>query len=126
RAGARVLHACEGALSGYAPNDLPNYEGYDWAALRTAAEAVCERAKARGIWVVVGSAHPLESLGSAGELKAPVVARPHNSVYLIDDAGCLHDRYDKRFCAGDDQSGELAIYSPGDHRCVFEIDGIRC
>lgn len=117
-AGARVLHFCEGALSGYAPHDLENWRDYDWRALGTQARRVAEAAAARGIWVILGSAHPLCLDGSG--------PRPHNSVYVIDDKGALIDRYDKRFCAGGENEGELALYSPGDHRCVFEIDGVRC
>lgn len=117
-AGARVVHFCEGALSGYAPQDLDDWRGYDWHALRSQAHRVTEAAAARGVWVVLGSAHPL-SLDGPGPL-------PHNSVYIIDDRGVLIDRYDKRFCAGARGEGELALYNPGDHPCVFEIDGLRC
>ena len=117
-AGARVVHFCEGALSGYAPQDLEDWRGYDWHTLRVQARRVAEAAGARGIWVILGSAHPL-SLDGSGAL-------PHNSVYIIDDRGALLDRYDKRFCAGAEGEGELALYSPGDHACLFEIDGVRC
>lgn len=123
-AGARVVHFCEGALSGYAPHDLPDYENYDWPALQAAATRVAARAGERGLWVLLGSAHRLADGGDGGE--ASEGPPPHNSVYIIDDAGTLRDRYDKRFCAGAAGTGELAVYSPGDHPCVFEIDGIRC
>ena len=65
----------------------------------------------------MGSAHPL----SDGH-------KPHNSLYVISDTGELIDRYDKRFCSGspDAQSGDLAHYSPGDHPCIWEINGVRC
>jgi predicted amidohydrolase len=118
REGARIVHFCEGALSGYAPSDLPDYAGYEWEALHAAARKVAARAGERGVWVVLGSAHRL----AEAEGGPP----PHNSVYIIDDAGQLRDRYDKRFCAGAAGTGELAIYSPGDHASVFEIDGVRC
>lgn len=54
--------------------------------------------------VVVGSAHRLSS-----------THKPHNSLYVISDAGQLAERYDKRFCAGDPagRSGDLAQYSLG-------------
>lgn len=115
--GARLVHFCEGALSGYAPNDLDSFAGYDWEAWRRAAHAVARAARSHRCWVVLGSAHPLgESL------------LPHNSVYVIDDEGALVDRYDKRFCAGvaTDPGSELALYSPGDHPTTFDLDGIRC
>lgn len=118
--GARVVHFCEGALSGYAPHDLPDYQDYPWPRLKAAAERVAVAAAACRLWVVLGSAHPLEP-GSSG-----VGPKPHNSVYIINDQGQLLDRYDKRFCAGDDVTGELALYSPGDHPSVFVVDGVRC
>jgi predicted amidohydrolase len=70
-----------------------------------------------GIWVVLGSAHPLDE-----------GVKPHNSLYVIDNTGKIIDRYDKRFCAGDPdgQSGDLARYTPGDHFSVWEIKGVRC
>jgi predicted amidohydrolase len=115
--GAHVAHFCEGALSGYAPYDLPSYAGYDWDALRDAATRVMKKARALRIAVVMGTTHPL----GAGHL-------PHNSVYVIDERGRLVDRYDKRFCAGaaDDPESELACYSPGDHASVFTLRGVRC
>jgi hypothetical protein len=42
-------------------------------------------------------------------------------------AGQIVDRYDKRFCSGQDgQSGDLAHYSPGGHCSVWAINGVRC
>lgn len=115
--GAHVAHFPEGALSGYAPSDFDTFEGFDWGVLREAVDQVREVAGELGVWVVVGSAHPL----TGGN-------KPHNSLYVINDVGELVDRYDKRFCSGDPQgrSGELALYSPGDHDSVWEINGISC
>ncbi len=115
--GADVVHFPECALSGYAGVDFESYEGFDWALLRRSTEAVQEEARAHGIWVVLGSSHPL----SAGH-------KPHNSVYVIDSDGELRDRYDKLFCAGPASSdaGDLAHYSSGSAFCVFEIAGVRC
>ena len=115
--GAHVAHFGEACLSGYAGPDLASYEGYDWPLLRSCTEGVLELARELGLWVVVGSAHPL-----SGRRK------PHNSVYVIDDRGRLVDRYDKRFCAGDRSGsvGDLAHYTPGDHMAVFRIRGVRC
>lgn len=115
--GARVAHFAECSLAGYAAADLPSYRGYDWPALRAACEEVFEYAGKLGIWLVVGSAHPL----SRGR-------KPHNSVYVVNDGGRLIDRYDKRFCAGDrkEKTVDLAHYTPGDHYAVFDIDGVRC
>ena len=76
-----------------------------------------EAARDAGVWAVFGSSDPL----SQG-------AKPHNSVYVLDDRGEPVDRYDKRFCAGapDDPEGELAHFSPGDRPCTFEVDGVLC
>lgn len=116
-AGATVIHFPEAALSGYAPVDLPNYQEYDWEQRRHYAEAVLAEAGKVGIWVILGSAHPL----TAGH-------KPHNSLYLISDEGKLLDRYDKRFCAGDPNGDkeELAIYTPGNRAVIFDIHNIRC
>lgn len=115
--GADVAHFPEGALSGYAGSDFASFEGFDWAFLRECVEDVRQAARRIGIWMVVGSAHRL----SGGH-------RPHNSLYVIDAAGEVVDRYDKRFCSGDAEgrSGDLAHYSPGDHPSVWEINGVRC
>jgi len=114
--GADLVHFPEACLCGYAGNDLADYSGYDWKTLRQKTEDVVAAVKAAGIWVAFGSAHPL----------SPGV-KPHNSVYIVAPDGRLVDRYDKRFCAGDEtgNSGDLAHYTPGDHVCLFTINGIR-
>lgn len=116
RLGADLVHYPEGALSGYAPHDLPNYERYDWHALREATAQVTRTCRESGVWAVFGSIHPL----SDGH-------KPHNSVFVVDRDGQLQDRYDKRFCAGaaDDPDSELALYTPGNHACVFSLNDIR-
>ncbi len=114
--GARVAHFCEGAISGYAGSDFDSFSGYDWDRLGEANAAVFEEAAKLGVWVVFGSAHQL----TAGN-------RPHNSLYVVNDAGRLVDRYDKRFCSGTQgQDGDLAHYSPGDHFSTWDIDGVHC
>jgi len=115
--GAHVAHFCEGSLSGYAGADFPSFAGFDWALLEKSTREILDLAAELGLWVILGSSHPL-----TGRHK------PHNSVYIIDDAGRLVDRYDKMFCAGDPagKQGDLAHYSPGSHFAVFSIRGIRC
>jgi len=115
--GADVAHFPECALSGYAGTDFDTYDGFNWTLLEEAARSVLVRASELGIWVVLGSSHRL-----TGNHK------PHNCIYVIDNQGTLVDRYDKRFCAGNPESteGDLAHYSPGNHSCVFELNGIRC
>jgi predicted amidohydrolase len=109
--GAEVAHFPEAALSGYAGVNLTARAGYDWPALRAATERVQDVAGKLGMWVIVGSAHPL-----SGDHK------PHNSVYVIGPDGALVDRYDKLFCTKQD----LKHYTPGDYFAVFDIRGVRC
>jgi predicted amidohydrolase len=115
--GAKVAHFCECSLSGYAGPDFPSYRGFDWSLLDACTQQVLELAAELGLWVIVGSTHRLTG-----------THKPHNSVYVINDRGLLVDRYDKLFCAGDrkEKTVDLAHYSPGNHFCVFEIDGLRC
>jgi len=115
--GARVAHFPEGALSGYAGTDFGSFADFDWNGLRTATDVVAECARRLGVWAVVGSAHQLSG-----------AHKPHNSLYVISDAGEVVERYDKRFCSGDadGRTGDLAHYSPGSHFSVWEIDRIRC
>ena len=109
--GADVAHFPEASLSGYAGVDFPSYRGFDWALIETCARDILALARELRLWVVVGSGHPL-----TGRHK------PHDSVYVINDRGLLVDRYDKRYCSGDD----LEHYTPGNHRSVFTVKGIRC
>ena len=114
---AAVVHFPEAALSGYAGVDFPSFEGFDWPRLEAATRRVMALARDLKLWTVLGSAHRL------GEGR-----KPHNCAYVIDEAGGLVDRYDKRFCAGDAAglSGDLVHYTPGDHFAVFDIRGVRC
>jgi len=115
--GADVAHFPEAALSGYAGAEFASYEGFDWALLRRCTEEVLDLARRAGVWVVLGSTHPLT---------AP--HKPHNSLYIVDDRGGIVDRYDKTFCAGDrsEDTDDLAHYSPGDHLSVLSIKDVRC
>jgi predicted amidohydrolase len=115
--GADVAHFCECSLAGYAGADRAGYGDLDWPLLESLTRELSSLAGALGIWALLGSVHRL-----SGRRK------PHDSVYVVDARGRLVDRYDKRFCAGDrtGRTGELAHYTPGDHRTVFEIGGVRC
>jgi len=110
RMGAQLVHFHETALSGYCGAEMSSWKGFDWEALREETEAVCNLARKKSLWVVLGSSHLL-----TGRHK------PHNSLYVISPAGKLVDRYDKRFCTG----GDLRHYSPGDHFVTFEVNGVK-
>jgi predicted amidohydrolase len=113
--GAQVAQFPECALSGY--TDTTDYTKLTWYQLEHATRAIMELAGKLEVWVILGSVHRL-----SGKHK------PHNSLYIINDNGEIHDRYDKRFCFGKagDPEGELVSYTPGDHPSTFEIGGVRC
>lgn len=115
--GADVVHFPEACLSGYAGSDFASYDGFDWALLERTTRTVMALAAELEVWVVLGSTHRL----TGGH-------KPHNSVYIIDASGDIVERYDKRFCGGDEQqnTGDLAHYTPGNHASVFTINGVRC
>ena len=115
--GADVVHFSEGCLSGYGGREVKTFHGFDWGLLRQCTEEVQAAARQLGLWVILGSTHPL-----SGRHK------PHNSLYIIDHRGRMVDRYDKRFCcSGPDGKGfDLKYYSAGDHFAVVNIKGIRC
>lgn len=106
--GARLVQFPEGAASGYAKSELTGWDDVDWPALREELEETAALAGSLGLWVVLGSAHPLT---------AP--HRPHNSLYLISDTGALAGRYDKRRCSHTEITG---WYSPGEAPLTFVVD----
>ncbi|WP_179502466.1 carbon-nitrogen hydrolase family protein [Nocardioides daedukensis] len=109
--GARLAHFPEGFLSGYALENVAAWEDVDWAAVRDELEQVAALAGELGIWVVLGSAHPLTP-----------PHWPHNSLYVISDEGKLIDRYDKRKCSSTEVT---RFYTPGFESVVFDVDGFR-
>jgi len=111
RIGARIVHFPEAALSGYAGIDFPNFDAYDWEVLKQETEAVMAAAARAHMWVVLGSAHRLETTN-----------KPHNCLYLISPEGNIADRYDKRFCL----APELRRYTPGDHFVTFRLGDFKC
>ncbi len=109
--GARLIHFPEGFLSGYAKEQIADWGEVDWAAVGDEVGKVADSAAELGLWVVLGSAHPLTP-----------PHRPHNSLYVISDQGRVIARYDKRFCS----NTEIAsFYSPGFEPVVFDVDGYR-
>ncbi|WP_282609112.1 carbon-nitrogen hydrolase family protein [Pelagibius sp. Alg239-R121] len=109
--GARLVQFPEAAASGYTKSEIKDWRTIDWLALRRELEATADLARELGLWVVLGSAHPL----SSGN-------RPHNSLYIIDDKGRLFDRYDKQYLSNSEVND---WFSPGFRRVQFEVDGIR-
>jgi predicted amidohydrolase len=107
-----VVHFHEAALTGYLTHaDAPPTQQVDWRAVRAGAESICQEAARLGVWVVLGSSHPLT---------AP--HKPTNCLYLIGPDGMIRDRYDKRFCT----EGDLRVYTPGGRHVIFELRGWRC
>ncbi|WP_432573489.1 carbon-nitrogen hydrolase family protein [Kineococcus sp. SYSU DK005] len=109
--GARLVLFPEGHLSGYAKEQVPDFADTDWTAVREQTQAVTELAAELGVWVLLGSAHPLTP-----------PHRPHNSVYVISDTGQVLDRYDKRLCSATETRHH---YTPGTQATVFEVGGYR-
>lgn len=108
---AQIVHFSECALSGYAGTDFETFEGYDWALLKNETLAIMELAGRLGLWVILGSTHPLTPPN-----------KPHNCLYLIDPNGKIANRYDKRF----GMPRDLLHFTPGDRFVTFTIDGIKC
>ena len=109
--GARVVLFPEGLLSGYAKHPIRDWADVDWPAVRDELASIVELAGTLRLWVVLGSAH---------RLTPP--HWPHNSLYVISDAGRIADRYDKRFCS---YTETTQFYTPGFEPVVFEVDGYR-
>lgn len=109
--GARLVHLPEGALSGYVKAQIPSWDAVDFEALHQELQQIAEDARRLGLWVVIGSAHPLTP-----------PTRPHNALYVIADDGRIAGRCDKRFCSNSEIND---WYTPGFEPCVFEVDGIR-
>jgi predicted amidohydrolase len=79
--------------------------------VRDDLEHVVALAAELGVWVVLGSAHPLTS-----------PRWPRNSLSVVSDRGELVTRYDKRIVS----HTEVTRFStPGSEAVVFEIDGYR-
>jgi len=108
---ADVVHFPECALSGYPGTDMVTLENLDWQKLHRATDSILSWADGLDLWVIMGSIHPL-----------PDNYKPYNSLYVINPAGEIIDRYDKRFCT----TGDLDYFSPGDHFVTFQINGVQC
>lgn len=109
--GADIVHFCEGALSGYAENQLRQHQDIDFTRIRIEIEKIKLLCRELNIWTVLGSAHEL----SNGN-------KPHNSLYIISDKGEIFNRYDKRKCSNNELSN---WYTPGFDPCYFEVKGVK-
>ncbi len=121
RSGARLIQFPEGATS--SPHkkvmsvDGPekvgpaNWDRVDWAVLTEELTATAELAGELRLWTVLGSAH---------RLTPP--HRPHNSMYVISDAGEIVTRYDERMLS---KTKIAYMYTPGAAPVTFEVDGLR-
>ena len=110
-AGARLVQFPEGALSGYAKNPITDWAEVDWTVVHSELESIMKLAAELRIWVALGSAHPLST-----------PRLPHNSVYVISDAGLMVTRYDKRRLS---HTEVTQFYTAGSEPVVFSIDGYR-
>jgi deaminated glutathione amidase len=108
---ATIVHFPECALSGYPGADMESLENFEWKKLHRFTDSVLVLAKKLNLWVVLGSIHRL-----SGQNK------PYNSLYAINSAGEVVDRYDKRFCT----SGDLEHFSSGNHFVTFKVNGVNC
>jgi predicted amidohydrolase len=109
--GALVIQFPECALSGYPGVDMETLEDFDWKVLQDHTRTLMKLASELGVWVLLGSLHPLEK-----------GLKPMNCLYVINPEGKIADRYDKRFCT----KGDLEYCSAGDHNVVFQVSGVRC
>ena len=108
---ADIAHFSECALSGYAETDFFSFADFNWQLLREKTLEIMALARKLGLWVALGSTHPLTEPN-----------KPHNCLYLISPQGKIADRYDKRFCTEND----LAYYTPGNHFVIFDLNGVKC
>ncbi|MFD7310373.1 carbon-nitrogen hydrolase family protein [Promicromonospora sp. NPDC059942] len=108
-AGARLIQFPEGCLSGYAKEQISDWDQVDWSAVEEEHHRVAGLAADLRLWVVLGSTH---------RLTPP--HRPHNSLYVIDDAGQVVGRYDKRYCSHTEINH---YYTPGFEPMTFSVDG---
>jgi predicted amidohydrolase len=108
---AQLIHFPEGMLSGYAKHPILDWAEVDFGVVRQELEAVMALAADLGLWVVLGSAHPLTP-----------PRWPHNSLYVISAEGQVVTRYDKRIPS---HTEITRFYTPGTQAVVFDVNGFR-
>ena len=120
-AGARLLHLTEGAtcfpskyvMSSEGPDRVgpADWSRFDWEVLDRELAQITALAGRLRLWTVVGSVHRL------GDGR-----RPHNSLYVVSDAGRVVARYDERTLS---QTKRTYMYTPGTDPVTVEVDGVR-
>jgi len=110
-AGCTLIQFPEGALSGYAKEQISEWSDIDWIALEDELEEVKKAAKRFNLWVVMGCAYRLSE-----------PEWPYNSLYVISDQGGVVARYDKRILSFTEQRD---WYSAGEKPVVFMVNGMR-
>ena len=113
--GAKLIHFPEGSLSGY-PGDPASKRALagwpvDWEVLAEEIELVARQAGELGVWVVFGANH----------YNGPD-RRPNNTLYIVDCAGTMRARYDKRLLSLTEITD---WYSAGHLAITFDVDGYR-
>lgn len=109
--GARLIQFPEGMLSGYAKSPIQDWAEVNWQIIREELAEIQQLAAQLGLWVVLGSAHPLTPPNW-----------PHNSLYIVSDQGEIVTRYDKRICSFTEVSH---FYTAGYEPVIFDVDGFR-
>lgn len=109
--GCTLIQFPEGALSGYAKEQIQDWSSVDWIALEDELEAIQRAAKHFNIWVVLGSAYRLSE-----------PEWPYNALYVISDQGEVVARYNKRILSFTEQRD---WYSAGDRPVTITVDGIK-
>ncbi|WP_416973894.1 carbon-nitrogen hydrolase family protein [Streptomyces sp. 4F14] len=119
--GARVVHFPEGAIC-FPGKFVMSVDGPDavgpadwdrcrWAVLQAELAEIAGLARELRLWTVIASAHRLTGAN-----------RPHNSLYVISDAGEVVTRYDERLLS---RTKVTYMYAPGVSPVTFEVDGVR-
>ncbi|PCJ18619.1 MAG: carbon-nitrogen hydrolase family protein [Candidatus Cloacimonadota bacterium] len=108
--GANFVHFPEGALSGYAKEQISNWSLVDWHQLENQLKSIQKICKNLNIWVALGSNHMFLS-----------EKRPYNSIYIINNTGNIVARYDKRFCSNSEINH---WYNAGSQAVTVKIHGI--
>lgn len=88
-----------------------DWDRFAWQALQTEVTAIGATARELGLWTVLGAQH--REAGSA---------RPRTSLYVIDQAGRVHRRYDERLLS---RTKQIYLYEPGHSSTTFELGSVR-